>query len=477
MKDRRIYLLDPKQLSPETIAVTFAKTSRSPKPFDEIADELTDARSAEFHEKWVVGYGHSSVAEHAVLHIALENVSRLAIETIEGNRLASYTEKSTRYQQWDDDAFYHPKELKAQNLQERFNDTCCLLFNTYQTCIKKVSKHFNEVLFPSNGESEKAFGRRVKTESVDVCRFLLPAASLANVGVTINARSLEYAICKMLSSPLNEVREIGEELCSVAKLETPTLIKYAACNEYLVSTRERMSVYSQKIASQNDGAWFNLVSYDPEGEDHVLAALLFRFGSHLSFEACMAHIRHMDCDEKKKLVDEIIATRGVHDQPLRELEYAHLTFEIVMDQGAYFEFKRHRMMTQTAQPLLADLGYAVPKAIVEAGVDAEYATAMESAAALYREVANFNPDAAGYIIPNGFNRRVLFSMNLREAFNFVRLRSAKNAHFSIQRISQRIADTIQEVYPLLGQYLEIADQKTWQDIESQYFSVTQQDTR
>ena len=36
-----------------------------------------------FHEKWVVGYGHASVAEHAVLHIAFENVSRLAIESIE----------------------------------------------------------------------------------------------------------------------------------------------------------------------------------------------------------------------------------------------------------------------------------------------------------------------------------------------------------------------------------------------------------
>lgn len=97
---RQIYLLSPRQLSPETIAVTFAKTSRSPLTFQEIADELTDEKSAEFHEKWVVGYGHASVAEHAVLHIALENVSRLATECIESNRLASYTEKSTRFQMW-----------------------------------------------------------------------------------------------------------------------------------------------------------------------------------------------------------------------------------------------------------------------------------------------------------------------------------------------------------------------------------------
>ena len=80
---REIYLLRPEELNPETIAVAFAKTSRSPLSFREIAAELTDEKSAEFHERWVVGYGHASVAEHAVLHLALENVSRLAIECIE----------------------------------------------------------------------------------------------------------------------------------------------------------------------------------------------------------------------------------------------------------------------------------------------------------------------------------------------------------------------------------------------------------
>src|SRR5512141_2831295 len=110
MKTRDIYLLSSRQLSPEVIAVAFAKTSRSPESFRDIAAEFTDEKSAEFHEKWVVGYGHASVAEHAVLHLAFENVSRLAIEAIESNRLASYTEKSTRYQKWSADNFFVPKE-------------------------------------------------------------------------------------------------------------------------------------------------------------------------------------------------------------------------------------------------------------------------------------------------------------------------------------------------------------------------------
>ena len=95
---RRIYPLDPRELTQEQLAVAFAMTSRNPQPFDEIARQVSEARAADFHERWVLNYGHASVAEHAVLHLAVENVSRLACDTLEDNRLASYTEKSSRYQ-------------------------------------------------------------------------------------------------------------------------------------------------------------------------------------------------------------------------------------------------------------------------------------------------------------------------------------------------------------------------------------------
>jgi hypothetical protein len=46
MPKRDIYLLSPRALSPETIAVAFAKTSRSPDSFRDIAAELSDEKSA-----------------------------------------------------------------------------------------------------------------------------------------------------------------------------------------------------------------------------------------------------------------------------------------------------------------------------------------------------------------------------------------------------------------------------------------------
>ncbi|MDY6873227.1 MAG: FAD-dependent thymidylate synthase [Chloroflexota bacterium] len=469
-KPRRIYLLSPKDLSPETIAVTFAKTSRSPKAFDEIAAELTDERSAKFHEKWVVGYGHASVAEHAVLHLALENVSRLAIETIEGNRLASYTEKSTRYQQWDTDAFFIPDEITGGLLEEAYRETCERLFNAYERCIPKVQDWLRETQPQQEGESDRAVERRIQPAAVDICRFLLPAASLANVGVTINARALEYAICKMLSSPLTEVRQIGERVLEVGKDEAPTLIKYAGCNAYLTGAREKMREAAAEVPI-GEVTDFRLISYVPDGEDHILAAILFRFGRDQAFESCLKAVRGMTAAEREALVRDLMENRGVFDQPLREFEYASMTFEVVMDQGAYFEFKRHRMMTQTVQPLTTTLGFAVPRGISESGCGKDYLAAMRQARDLYRQLLEINPDAASYIVPNGYRRRVLFTMNLRQAFHFCRLRSAENAHFSIRLVALRIAEAIRAIYPALASFMDIPDNDGWEDIQKQYFDA------
>src|SRR5712692_4074172 len=237
MPDRQIYLLSPKTLSPETIAVAFAKTSRSPESFRDIAAGLSDEKSAQFHEKWVVGYGHASVAEHAVLHIAVENVSRLAIESLESNRLASYTEKSTRYQVWGPENFYTPRAIAESQFASGYHETVANLFELYRRSLGPV-KQLMQAKYPrKDGESDARWDGRTRSKYVDCCRFLLPAAALANVGVTANARVLESAIRKLLSHPLEEVREIGAEVKRAAQAEVPTLLKYAEMVPYQRQTQ------------------------------------------------------------------------------------------------------------------------------------------------------------------------------------------------------------------------------------------------
>lgn len=467
MPEREIYLLSPRSLSPETIAVAFAKTSRSPESFREIAAELSDEKSAQFHEKWVVGYGHASVAEHAVLHIAFENVSRVAIEAIEGNRLASYTEKSTRYQKWGSDDFTIPPELDEHPLRDEFMDTVRLLFSTYAESLDPVKSLIVERTPRRENESDEAYDRRIRSQYVDRCRFLLPAAANANVGMTANARVIEMTIRKMLSHPLAEVREIGEKMKDVAKGETPTLVKYADANEYLVETVKELDGGKWKIESVRSG-WCSLIDYDKDGEDKILAAAIYRFGE-MGFGDALAHVKSLSQNEREILAETLLGKLGKYDVPLRELEYATYTFDLVMDQGAYAEFKRHRMMTQTPQRLTTRLGFTTPLLITEAGFGSKYEAAMESANQMYEKLHAFNPDIAQYIVPNGFNRRVLAQFNLREAFAFCQLRTAANAHFSIRRVAQKIYEDISRVHPLLAKYMKLREE-TWQSVEENYFS-------
>lgn len=470
MSLRQIYLLSPKSLSPETIAVAFAKTSRSPESFRQIAAELSEETSARFHEKWVVGYGHASVAEHAVLHIAMENVSRLAVECIESNRLASYTEKSTRYQKWDAGAFFFPPELEGHPLAQDYRRTCNLLFRTYARSLEVVRGLVSQQQPRQPDEAEETYDRRIRSQYVDVCRFLLPAASLANLGMTANARVLEHAIRKMLSHPLMEVRQIGEEIKRVACAEVPTLVKYAEAVPYLTQIGQQPASQGEAPETE-EGDWCTLLDYDPQGEAKVLAAAWYRFRN-CSYRQALQKMQTAGQEERLHWAETLLGNLGRHDTPLRELEHVTYTFDLILDQGAYAEFKRHRMMTQTPQSLTARLGYALPRRIVEAGFEEPYRLAMNAAAEAYEKLASWNPNVAGYVVPNGFNRRVLFTLNLREAFLLCRLRAAPNAHFSMRRVAQRLVEEIRRVHPLLASFFQLPSEETWKTIEATYFAAT-----
>ncbi len=466
MPDRQIYVLSPKELSAETIAVAFAKTSRAPESFREIAAELSDESSARFHEKWVVGYGHASVAEHAVLHLAFENVSRLAVESIESNRLASYTEKSTRYQKWGSQDFFIPPELEQHALRDEYVAACRFLFDTYERSLLPIRKliEVNNPMRPN--DTEESYDRRIRSQYVDSCRFLLPAASLANLGMTANARILENSIRKMLSHPLAEVRQVGQEVKQMALTETPTLVKYANPIPHLESAQKAFS--SQPTVNREEGDWCQLVDHDRDGETRLLAAIYYRFGE-MSYEAALHKVRTAKELERIQMAEDLLGKLSRYDIPLRELEYTSYTFDLVMDQGAYAEFKRHRMMTQTPQELTTRLGYCVPSQVSEAGFESQYRQAMQKATSLYEKLADWNPHVAAYIVPNGFNRRVLCTFNLREAYHFCQLRSAANAHYSMRRVALRMAEQIQRVHPLLGKYMHLPEDETWQSIEAKHF--------
>lgn len=456
---RKIYTLA--DLPPEVKAVTFAKCSRSPKSFKEIAAELTEEKSAEFHEKWVVGYGHSSVAEHAVLSIAMENVSILATKVIEDTRLASYTEQSTRYQLYDRNRYYKPREIISSEFASLYEAVGNFLFDTYLSLSEKVIS-FVKVKNPKKPDQpEKMYETICKAGVCDIIRHLLPIATLTNLGTTINARSLEHMIRKLLSHPLSEMQEIGKEIKEVARNITPTLIKYADYNAYLAETRQVLPPMASEvldIKEIRDTEAVTLVRYDKDVEDRIACAILYG-ASKFSYQQIQAKVKKMSKVQKEKIIDAALNKMSKHDWPIREFEHTYYTFDILINYGAFRDIQRHRICTQTNQAITCDYGYDLPEDIVEAGYEKEFKDCMAKAEDAYHKIAKKFPLEAQYIIPLAYRKRVLYTWNLRELFHFIKLRSGKRGHPAYRRIAQKIYDEIAKVHPFLAKYITVDKSK------------------
>ncbi|MEK7680887.1 MAG: FAD-dependent thymidylate synthase [Patescibacteria group bacterium] len=452
--ERSIYSLD--HLKPEVVSVAFAKCSRSPDSFACIAAELTDEKSADFHEKWVVGYGHSSVAEHATLHMAVENVSILATKVLEDNRLASYTEKSTRYQVFDRNRYYKSKNIMESYLGVEYENTMNFIYDAY-TQMNAPMKEFILKKYPLNpDENEKAYNATIKARVCDNTRYMLPTATLTNLGITMNARSLEYAITKLLSHPLAEMQEIGAELKQEALKITPTLIKFADANTYLKETLPELSSISQEIFTEQPAGSMpvEIVDFDTDAEDKLVAAIVYRFATQ-PYKQILAKVKNMPREQKEKIIDESLKKRESYHAPLRELEHVYYTFDILMDYGAFRDIQRHRMCTQTNQAVTVIHGYDTPDEIKDAGLEKNYTEVMQKAVELYHKIYPRFPHEAQYVVPLGFRKRTLFTWNLRELHHFISLRSGKKGHISYRRIAQACWHKLNDIQPLLAKYIKV----------------------
>ena len=459
---RRVYPLDARLLTEEQIAVAFAMTSRRPEPFDEIARQVSEEKAADFHERWVLGYGHASVAEHAVVHLAAENISRLACDGLEDNRLASYTEKSSRYQVMDAGYFHVPSELDDHpTLRKEYVATCRRLFDAYQQLIDGCLEYLRGVHRQRERESDTAYLLRLRRFATDGCRAVLPAATLTNVGVTANARTLEHAISKLMSSELSEERQLGEAVRDQGREITPTLIKYADVVQYLARRPEIQRRLSDSLDSPAEEpaplVEVRLVHWDEQAEEKLAAALLYG-ASALGYESVSQQARLMTAEERQQIIDESLEGLGPHDAPPREMEVVDYTFEFVMDYGAFREFRRHRMQTYLPQALTVAHGIRTPSVIEDAGLQELFAVATGASEGTFHNITDeVSPTVAQYVVTHAHNRRVISKLNLRECFHLFKLRTSPMAHESIRAPMQEALRLASEKHPQFFRHLQLRD--------------------
>jgi thymidylate synthase ThyX len=156
----------------------------------------------------------------------------------------------------------------------------------------------------------------------------------------------------------------------------------------------------------------------------------------------------MSEDEKKRLVRRSFRFMEFYDFPLREFEYADLTFDLVLSASCFAQFKRHRMATLTCQDYDPSLGITLPPSISEIGAEKEFLEIIERTEQTYERLRKLTGRAADYVLTNSHRRRALLKLNVRELYHISRLREDASAQWEIRRIAAEMSRRARDMMPL-----------------------------
>jgi thymidylate synthase ThyX len=487
---------------PEVLAYAMAKYSRSALSMKESLREISTQRAEHFLNTFYFQYGHRSIADLAHVAFAIERLSLLAAIILVDEQRWDGQERSTRYQNFQKSGWYLPDFSSGAAAgkvftEAAFTEAIDALFAEYHSTTETMFAHLKGQIVRPPEMKEEAYHRTLRARALDVSRYLLPLATNTSLGQIVNARTLETQISRLLSDPYAEVRQLGERLRDaaagsawnvqgdalsalqrdIAALDpalgaraealltrevrtAPTLVKYSAPNDYVLTTRAELSQAAAELMKnapvEVQGA-VDLVDDQPLEID--LATTLLYGACQYSYRQLARTVASLESTRRNEIIDLGARHRGKHDELLREFSAGQgLRFDILMDIGGFRDMHRHRRCVQILQAFTSAHGYEVPEGLAEAGLLPQYEAAMTQAHKTFVNVseAGFVENAA-YVLPLGTRTRALFKMDFAEALYIAELRSTPAGHFSYRRIAWEMYQAVARKHPALAQYFRVAD--------------------
>ncbi len=474
--DKNVYAIY--NLPEEVIAVIFAYVSRSPLSFrDNLAKLLADEelamtmsdhfsattfshKAARFHEKWVVGYGHSSVAEHAVAHIGIEKISRLASAELElANTFNSFTEYSQRYQRPQRGDFYLPVELQRQaELKTIYLSFHKEVYDCYEELLEGLRTYLRKQIPKKSHETDRQFAIRIEKIAFEDARYVLPLSVLTNLGMTGNGRALRDTLVRLLSSPYLECHQLAKQIETEASKVIPTLLKYVRPSEYLLITNrmltERFKQLTPKEAHPSEGPRAQFVALPDYKEtlQQLATALLLR-QLPISFTEAEQLVRSYTLPELEQIATDALSELRFFDNPIDEL--AHLTYQMVItvSEANWHQLLRHNRKTHFTytRPTIR-FGYTIPPRIREAGLTESFERIIEESEEVYRKIAAFQPNLAAYCVTNAHHRQIFATASLWELYHLINLRTSSEAQWDIRQTFTQLHQSLEEHHPVFARY-------------------------
>ena len=459
----RVQIVGRAARNPEAITAGMARISRDPTPVPQLIKEARDntALARQRNQRVVYEYGHNSVAEHGCFSAAIWDIPRLLSLEIVRHRLAAYTQHSGRYIPFEEVTrqFYLPRAYRRGKARRLIEEAISQSYAAYRTMYAGCTAYLLDK-FPRMRASS------AKRRATEDARYVLPLAQTTQVGVTTNAREFALMITRLLSSPLPEFQETGEKLFAQLHPIAPSLFpeKYihalpypqsgldavnatVAALEIGSAQTDRNTLDGSRSSGANASEAVKLVRFDPDGERHLAAALLFHC-SHMTLTAAQQAVARLDTDQVGRLIRSAYRGLHAHDTLLREFELLHYQFELVMSEAAYHQFIRHRMKTEVSQAHSPAHGRTLPPLVRNAGFSDLYHHTLDLLEETYNALGG--NARAEILLANGHNLRILADLNAREVVEFSRIRSDRYAQWDIRNVSDAIVAAVTRVHPHVG---------------------------
>ncbi|EQD44897.1 thymidylate synthase complementing protein ThyX [mine drainage metagenome] len=443
-------------------------------------------RGSEFYRRVFSEYGDESIAELITAQLGIQNVSNVVTKTMEEQRIGlSFIEKSSRYVRYDrkgTDGYLYMKPEKigiSGRPAAEYTDLCDSLFSIYARSYDPLKKMIVE-MYPaescvftsrSSGASAdlesmdpeerklalKAYDTAVRARALDDLRFLLPASTLTNLGVSGNARSFAYLIAKLSVSSLQEARLLGKNIHDELKSEFAEILQSVDS----ISQREAAIAvdHNQDFKGLEDSfsdSRVRLIGFNPEDEElrRMGVALSISNGLHQDFRR----------DQTKSSIRKASENRrSRRDKPGREFEIPAYQFVISTNYGAFRDLQRHRMMTTIRSTLDPGSGYDIPELIAKNdSLLSEFTSLMMRAAEVWKLVKESSgSQVAQYCVPYAYRYPVFVSINMRELVHFTELRSTPQAHYDLRHVSADMYREVTRVHPNIAVIAKFVDTKEY----------------
>ncbi|MCL4451767.1 MAG: FAD-dependent thymidylate synthase [Candidatus Thermoplasmatota archaeon] len=440
------------------------------------------SRGSEFYRKVFSEYGDESIAELISAQLGIQNVSNVVTKILEEQRIGlSFIEKSSRYVRYDkkvDDGYLYLKPERigiSGKLASDYTDLCDSLFSFYAKNYEPLKKIIQEK-YPSEGciftsrksgssanlgsmDSEerklalRAYDTAVRARALDDLRYVLPASTLTNLGISGNARAFTYLLAKLRASGLQEAKQLAQNIFDELRDEFAEIIKTSdSISPAAVSPDAYAAMDAFAAPETLDNPTVKLIAHSPENEE------LRRMG--LAISVASGNYGQIDIETVKSWIKNSADTRASRrDKPGREYEIPSYHFLVLTNYGAFRDLQRHRMMTIIRGRLSTSAGYDVPE-IIANNLDmlSEFNDVMKRSVSLWENLrASYGSEVAQYCVPYAFRYPIYMVVNMRELVHFTELRSTPQAHYDLRKIAVKMHEEVSKVHPSIALIAKFVD--------------------